>query len=539
MEQEEHDSGTGLSRKSFIAGTVAAGAALGLGGTQALARPATPKSQAGQPQPRVRGARAAQGKDPHDGRLEPRRRGGADRRTAASSRSATTSDHARRRSSINLKGRTVIPGLIESHIHFVSLGNRPGHHVVIERATNIAEIQELLAARRPSVPAGEFITAMGGWRTNMFAEHRLPTLAELDAAVPDRPVFLLMTGSGPSATNSLGKAFFETVTSPLAGPVAVGADGSIASGSASNTALYHLRVRQTAADKERSAHDSMAYSVSTGLTTILDQVLPPSPGPINPGQSLSGLDHFRMYDGYLAVHRRDEMLLRLQTNFLHNQNDINLPELKERLKNQFQLFGDDMFMTGGIGEWGAPVPASTTAPSFAAWTEAQRLIAQARWRNENAASSLGALETVIAGYEAVDAEFGIKDLRWRVQHGDAATPALLARLKALGGGISMSGHRWTGTGSANYRTIVDSGIPYAFHQDGVHIAPLNPWFALYYATTGLNFAGQQTNPGQSLTRLEALRAMTRGAAWYMSWRTGSARSRSASSATSSSSTATT
>ena len=41
-------------------------------------------------------------------------------------------------------------------------------------------------------------------------------------------------------------------------------------------------------------------------------------------------------------------------NFLHNQNDINLPELKERLKNQFQLFGDDMMMTGGIGEWGAP-----------------------------------------------------------------------------------------------------------------------------------------------------------------------------------------
>ena len=358
----------------------------------------------------------------------------------------------RGKNQINLKGKTVVPGLIESHIHFVSLGNRPGHHVVIERARNIAEIQELLAARRPSVPAGEFITAMGGWRTNMFAENRLPTLAELDAAVPDRPVFLLMTGSGPSATNSLGKAFFETVTSPLAGPIAVGADGSIAAGSASNTALYHLRVRQTAADKERSAHDSMAYSVSTGLTTILDQVLPPSPGPINPGQSLSGLDHFRMYDGFLAVHRRSEMLLRLQTNFLHNQNDINLPELKERLKNQFQLFGDDMFMTGGIGEWGAPVPASTTAPSFAAWTEAQRLIAQARWRNENAAGSLGALETVIAGYEAVDAEFGIKDLRWRVQHADAATPALLDRLKALGAGISMSGHRWTGTGTANYRS---------------------------------------------------------------------------------------
>jgi predicted amidohydrolase YtcJ len=210
------------------------------------------------------------------------------------------------------------------------------------------------------------------------------------------------------------------------------------------------------------------------------------------------------------------MLLRLQTNFLHNQNDINLPELTERLKNSFQLFGDDMFMTGGIGEWGAPVPASATAPSFAAWTKAQDMIAAARWRNENAASSLGAIEQVVLAYEAMDAKYGIKDLRWRVQHADTATDDFLARLKALGSGISMSGHRWTGTGNAAYRRIVDSGIPHSLHQDGVHIAPLNPWFALYYATTGLNFAGQQTNPGQSITRVEAMRAMTRGAAWFMS-----------------------
>jgi predicted amidohydrolase YtcJ len=519
----EHETPAGgkLTRRKLVVGGVAAGAAIGVGGAGAAF--ASPRSG-------ERGsASAAGGRDDqelvlYNGTIHTM--DDSNRVVSAvvmkNGRFTELGDDRLKRgkNQINLKGKTVVPGLIETHIHFVSLGNRPGHHVVIERARNIAEIQELLAARRPSVPAGEFITAMGGWRTTMFAEQRLPTLAELDAAVPDRPVFLLMTGSGPSATNSLGKAFFETVTSPLAGPVAVGADGSIASGSASNTALYHLRVRQTAADKERSAHDAMAYSVSTGLTAILDQVLPPSPGPINPGQSLSGLDHFRMYDPFLAIHRRSEMLLRLQTNFLHNQNDITLPELKERLKNQFQLFGDEMFMTGGIGEWGAPVPASDTAPSFAAWTEAQRLIAQARWRNENAAGSLGALTTVIAGYEAVDAEFGIKDLRWRVQHADFATDDLIARLKALGGAISGSGHRWvTGTAPNSggpFRRIVDSGIPFALHQDGVHIAPLNPWFALHYATTGLNVAGNQINVGQSITRQEALRAFTRGAAWFMS-----------------------
>jgi predicted amidohydrolase YtcJ len=53
------------------------------------------------------------------------------------------------------------------------------------------------------------------------------------------------------------------------------------------------------------------------------------------------------------------------------------------------------------------------------------------------------------------------------------------------------------------------------HEDGVHIAPHNPWFALHYATTGLNVLGQQINPGQQLTRHEALYAYTRGNAWYL------------------------
>src|SRR4030095_7538187 len=87
---------------------------------------------------------------------------------------------------IDLQGRTVVPGLIESHTHFVSLANRPGYHVAQwELASNIAEVLELLAARRKDVPPGQFITAMGAGTPRMFAELRLPTLAELDSAGPD------------------------------------------------------------------------------------------------------------------------------------------------------------------------------------------------------------------------------------------------------------------------------------------------------------------------------------------------------------------
>jgi len=279
---------------------------------------------------------------------------------------------------IDLRGRTVVPGLIEAHIHGVSLANRPGYHTILENTTSIREIQEALAARRKSVPEGQWITSMGGWHPNQWAEHRHPTLKELDDAVPDRPVLLYERFTGPCATNTLGKKFFDGVdAAPPVHPdikrVNVANDGAIAAvagadGGPSASALFHLRRMQTFEDKKRSTLDAMAYSASVGLTAWLDQVLFPTPGPLHPNQILSNLDQYRMYDSWHAVHREGRALIRLQMNFLQNQNDPALPELKERLRNQFQFFGDDMMMTGGIGEWAAPLA------SGAVWRESQRLV---------------------------------------------------------------------------------------------------------------------------------------------------------------------
>src|SRR5205823_6932131 len=73
---------------------------------------------------------------------------------------------------IELKRRTVVPGIIEGHIHSVSLANRPGYHTILENTASIREIQEALAARRKEVPEGQWITSMGGWHPNQWAEHR-------------------------------------------------------------------------------------------------------------------------------------------------------------------------------------------------------------------------------------------------------------------------------------------------------------------------------------------------------------------------------
>jgi len=426
---------------------------------------------------------------------------------------------------IDLGGRTVVPGLVEPHVHIVSLANRPGYHTILENTTSIAEIQQALASRRLDVPEGQWITSMGGWHPNQWLEHRHPTREELDEAVPDRPVFLYERFTGPCSVNSLAKAFFDAADAapavhPDVKPVNVADDGSIAAvgfagGGPSASALFHLRRLQSFEDRRRSTVETMRYSASVGLTSHLDQVLFPTPGPLHPDQILSNLDQYTMYDPWLELHREGQTSIRLQMNFLHNQGDPELPELKERLRNQFQFFGDDKLMTGSIGEWAAPLGSGD------AWFEAQRLVAEARWRNENSVQNLAGLVQVVDAYEAVNEQYGISDLRWAVHHVPEVNSDLLSRLQRMGCGVQMAAYRWVASSDPNivagaqFRDIVDHGIQVGIHGDGAHIAPLNPWHHIYYVTTGLNSFGNQVNPGQQLTREEALRIFTRENSWFL------------------------
>ena len=411
---------------------------------------------------------------------------------------------------INLRGRTVIPGIIDAHNHFVNLCNRPGYHTILENARSIRDVQQTLSDRRKDVPDNEFITAMGGWHTNMWAEKRLPTLKELDDAVSDRPVFLLQTFNGPSVTNSLGKMFFER--QPNA--VVVADNGAIAGGMPSTTALFRLRQQQTLESKMRGAVDAWRYSASLGLTAHLDQVGLGSPGPLTPSQSLAAFDPYRMYDAWQELYRQGKAIVRLQSNFSANQNDPLLPMLRERLRNQFQFFGSDMLMTGAIGESAAPGDGAGDI-----WLAAQKVVAEARWRNENHALTLANLENEVAGYEKVHAEFPITDLRWVIAHVPFATPDLLNRLKAMGAAVQTTGWRYLQGTTANngspFRMILDNGIRCGLHSDSAHISPLNPWIHLYYATTGVNAAGELINAGQQITRQEALRLYTRENGWFL------------------------
>jgi predicted amidohydrolase YtcJ len=353
------------------------------------------------------------------------------------------------------------------------------------------------------VPAGRFVTTIGGFHSNQFAERRLPTLAEIDAAVPDHPVYLQIGFSGPATTNGLGRSFFA------ANGVPVGADGSIAIGEAAQTALFELRQGQTLEDQKRSTLDAMAYAVSLGVTTHFDQGGFPATN--TPADGAAHFDQYRAYDAVQALHHEGRLTIRLRNHFLHLESDPNLPGLTARLLNTFPLFGDDMWKVIGIGEF--------TANGLGdVWLDANHKVAQAGFINQVHSLTHDDFKTEIAGWETVNAKFPIKDLRWVIAHVPFITHDWLGRLKALGGAVNVTSWKYlTGTPTDNgppFRTILNSGIHTGMSSDGMQIAPMNPWLHMYYAVTGKNAKGELINNGQQITRDEVIQLYTAANGWF-------------------------
>lgn len=400
---------------------------------------------------------------------------------------------------INLRGRTVVPGLIDSHAHFLRAGLRPGHDVrTLETAFSIPELQDAIRERAAQVPDGEFLTAIGGIVPAQFAEQRAPTLTELDAAAPDHPVYL-QSLAGLSVTNSLGKAFFESHGVPVTD------DGSLPS----DAAFAALAEAQTFADKARGTSDVMSHANSVGLTTVLD----------TGGFSIPGLGFFdssaEAYAPVLELWRNEDTTVRVRPFFISRDTDTSLPAVNARLDNAFMGFGDDMLRIAGLGE-------QVTEPSPSpVYEDAVRLIRQAGWGHQQHSATPAENAGHLAAFQAAAAEGPIADLRWSLAHVYEIDQATLDALAELGAGVTVQNQGYLGIdssggddASAPFRRIVDSGIPVGGGTDATNVSPMNPWLSIYFMVTGRDVNGDVINGDQTITRREALQLYTLGSAWF-------------------------
>jgi len=417
---------------------------------------------------------------------------------------------------IDLRGRTAVPGLIDNHNHIVLLGLRPGHDTRLETAASIADVQAAIKARAKTVPPGEFISAMGGWNFVQFAEKRMPTLAELDAADADHPVILFHSFTGPAAVNTKAKAFFAGKN------IAVSDTGAIAINAPALAALNALRAVQTLADQKRGTMDALNYSASVGITTDVDMGAFIPPGAPDTQESfaadtLATFDPFKMYDAIGAVHREGKMPVRVRLFFLSMDTRPDVPMLKQRLLNTLKDFGDDMMRVSGIGEFATTWPLFGQAPP-ANYQTALQLIAKQGWAFQQHSLSAAEDKLTIDTFEAVNRTTPIADLHWSIAHAPRIDAPTLARFKAIGAGMAI--HPFTylaGAPNAGppVRTILDSGIHAGAGSDAAQISTLNPWLMIYFMVTGRNSSGVLINQGQTLTRMEALRLYTSENGWFL------------------------
>ncbi|MEP7306828.1 MAG: amidohydrolase family protein [Acidobacteriota bacterium] len=387
---------------------------------------------------------------------------------------------------IDLGGRTVVPGLFDSHAHYTRAGVNPGYEARrIERAFSIAELQEAIAKRAESVPPGEFITCIGGWNHTQFAEARRPTKADLDAAAPRHAVYISGTGGGTGAVaNSLGRSFLA------AKGVAVDEQSGVVMSAAA--ALTALQAAQTPEQKLRGTADLNAHANSVGLTAV-----------INAG-------NFPDQEYALKLWRQDKLTIRMRPLFPADSPQ----EVEARVLNNFsqsgRAVGDDLFRVAGFGE--RIGGADTTSAMF---EPTARMIARHGWLLQQHSITLAENDYHLAAFRSIARDHPLEGLRWSLIHLQSIDAARLKLLMELGAGASVQTWTYLSTGGGPpFRRIVDSGIRAGVGTDSTNVSALDPWLSLFYMTTGRNLAGTLTNDGQQITRTEALRLYTEGTAWF-------------------------
>ena len=435
---------------------------------------------------------------------------------------------------IDLEGRTVIPGLIDSHVHWIGRASRPGHNAAeMDNAFSVAQAIEILQKKAETVPRvdGEvttdnFVTAIGGYSTLQFAEGRLPNLEELDQ-VP-RPVYLSVGFGGAGQTNSAGIGFFQ------ARAIQISENGQVGPGGRDALASQH-----DSEDLRRGTLDLMAWSAGLGLTTVFNQ------GGFDPHDTVraladEGISFTRVRAG-LGSQSMDRLNAVIADNF-----PAPTPE-------------HDMYRIVGVGEFIIATGTSGRDPFPDDYADAVSLVAENGLNYHQHSIPVEEAKRFLDVWEAVNQEHPITGLRWQLTHVLNMDVEAMDRLEALGGGLAIESHLYSmgaappggqaapggrgrggrggrgggrgGPGGAGrgdgggrnfgmpagppYRTALDHGVPVGAGTDGGNIVTINPWLSLYFMTTGRNAAGTRVlPPNETVTVAEALRLYTIGSAWF-------------------------
>jgi len=432
---------------------------------------------------------------------------------------------------IDLAGRTVIPGLIDSHIHATVAGLNWDAELHWERMRLLSDGLRQIAAAVKTKPPGSWVVVGGGWVPTQFGERRFPTRAELDALAPNHPVYVQYLREGALLNGAALAALGITpgTPDPTGGRFERNPNTGELSGWLQGAAAWeyaYSKIPHLSLDQARQSLQNCFRELNRlGITSV--------------GDLHSGDVTFAHRRLLAEMSRGGNLTLRLNFYIALGEGGDEMEQVKLAVEEIKRLPRSDMFrfagfgeiMMRGIGDGDAlanPKGNQISADTREKFRGLVRYLVESGYSFQLQSAQDDAARPLLDALEEINAATPLSAQRIAFAHLEDATPETIARIKKLGGGVTVQ-DRLVLTGERNVelwgmekarnapplRAMLEAGIALGAGTDAFRAANYSPMLSLWWLVTGKTVAGSSIrNKSQNLTREEALRLYTMGSAWF-------------------------
>lgn len=432
---------------------------------------------------------------------------------------------------IDAKGRRMIPGLTDVHMHLISYGATFNREIRWDGIKSLAEGLKIIKAQAGRPPAGEWVRVLGGWSPNQFAEKRLPTPSELESVAPNTPVMVTHLWDR-IITNKAGLAALKidgNTPNPKGGTIEKDARGNPTGiiVTVSNWAVilnYMSKLPPPASIEERmsSTTQFMRELNRYGITSVIDG---------------GAGDYPKNYEAIMNLTGDGKSTVRVAGTLYPNPGASEAEQIRKWLDTVRTDDKNPFFRIVGAGEILSYASFDMTnfeqeRPALpeleAALKPTLTAVIKKGWSFRLHAAYDETVSRMLDVIEEINRETPLT-ARWSIEHAETLTAKNMERIKNLGGGIGVQdriffqgeefikkyGKTVAMKEVVPVKEMLQKGIPVGFGTDSMRIASYNPWLTPYFFVSGKTVGGADLLPaGKRLTRQEALRLNTLGSVWF-------------------------
>lgn len=434
---------------------------------------------------------------------------------------------------IDLKGRRVIPGLNDSHLHLIRGGLNYNLELRWDGVPSLADALRMLKLQAERTPAPQWVRVVGSWSEFQFAERRMPTLEEINTAAPDTPVFILHLYCRALLNRAALRAcgYTRDTPNPPGGEIQRDKNGEptgLLVARPNAMILYATLAKGPKLPPEyqyNSSRHFMRELNRLGVTSCID--------------AGGGFQNYPDdYEIVRKLHERGELTVRIAYNLFTQKPKEEKEDFARWMRMTKPGEGDPFFRMNGAGEMLVFSAADfedflEPRPDLAPGMEGEleqvvTMLASNRWPFRLHATYDESITRFLDVFERVNREAPLHDLHWFLDHCETISDQNIERLHTLGGGIAVQ-HRMAFQGeyfvdrygakaaerTPPIRRMLEMGVPVGAGTDATRVANYNPFNSLYWLVSGRTLGGLKLYPDENrLSREEALRLYTSGSAWF-------------------------